>query len=132
MGWRQAGAGQAGDGARGGAGGRKGTAYEKGIELKKSGTEVHYQACSLLVILKNSCSKRQLQKVSIEFPFHIRPATRCFRSRGAPTPECTPGPATQKVDLDEKNAKSIRMGKLTRTITLQSQFAWLRSDLLVV
>jgi len=29
--------------------------YEKGIKLKLYGNEVYYTACSLLVILKNSC-----------------------------------------------------------------------------
>ena len=31
--------------------------YDKGIELKNSGNEIYYTACSLLEILKNSCSQ---------------------------------------------------------------------------
>ena len=46
--------------------------YEQAFESKRSGSEVYYTACSLLVILKNSCSKLHCQKVSIWFPFHIR------------------------------------------------------------
>ena len=38
---------------------------EKGIELKLSGSEVYYTACSLLVTFKNSCSKLHCQKVSV-------------------------------------------------------------------
>ena len=38
---------------------------EKGIRSKKSGNEVYYSACSVLVILKNSCSQLHCQKVVI-------------------------------------------------------------------
>ena len=38
---------------------------EKGIKSKLSGNEVYYTACSLLVILKNSCRKFHCQKVLI-------------------------------------------------------------------
>ena len=35
--------------------------YEKGIEMKLSGNEVYYTACSLLVILKYSCCRLHRQ-----------------------------------------------------------------------
>ena len=37
--------------------------YAKGIKLKLSGNKVYYTACALLVILKNSCSKLDCEKV---------------------------------------------------------------------
>ena len=36
--------------------------HEEEIQLKLSGNKVYYTACSLLVILKNSCSKLHRQK----------------------------------------------------------------------
>ena len=39
-------------------GAARGILNEKGIKLNLSGNEVYYTACSLLVILNNSCSKR--------------------------------------------------------------------------
>ena len=39
--------------------------YEKGIELKLSGNKIYYIACSLLLLLKNSCGKLHCQKVLI-------------------------------------------------------------------
>ena len=39
--------------------------YEKAFELKLSGDEVYYAACSLLAILKNWCSKLHCQYFSI-------------------------------------------------------------------
>ena len=44
---------------------QKGVLHEKEFKLKLSGNEVYYTACSLLAILKNSCSKRHCQKVLI-------------------------------------------------------------------
>ena len=41
--------------------------HQKGIELKLSGSEVYYTACSLLVTLKNSCSEVHCQRVLIFF-----------------------------------------------------------------
>ena len=38
---------------------------EQAFKLKLSGDEVYYTACSLLVVLKNSCSKLHCQKVLI-------------------------------------------------------------------
>ena len=46
--------------------------FEKGIKLKLSGNEDYYAACSLLVMLQNSCSKLHDQKVLIYLPFHKR------------------------------------------------------------
>ena len=43
--------------------------YEKGIELKPSGNEVYYAACSLLVIFKNLCSKLHCQTGFNLIPF---------------------------------------------------------------
>ena len=34
--------------------------------------EVYYAACSLPVILKNSCRKLLVRKVLIEFTFHVK------------------------------------------------------------
>ena len=39
--------------------------YETGIESVLSGNEVYYTACSLLLRIKNSCSKLQGQNISI-------------------------------------------------------------------
>ena len=41
------------------------------LDSKVSGNEVHYTGYSLLVILKNSCSKLHYHKVLIQFPFHF-------------------------------------------------------------
>jgi hypothetical protein len=43
--------------------------YEKGFELKLSGDEVYYTACSLLVVLKNSCGKLHCEKGFNLIPF---------------------------------------------------------------
>ena len=49
--------------------------YEKGIELKLSSNRVYYIACSLLIILKNPCSKLHHQKILnlILFLHKVRP-----------------------------------------------------------
>ena len=52
--------------------------YEKRIRFRLDGNEIYYTACSLLVILKNSCSKLHCQKVLIEFPFHTSSYPFCL------------------------------------------------------
>ena len=45
---------------------------KRGLNFIVFGNEVYYAACSLLLILKNLCSKLHGQKVSSQFPFHIK------------------------------------------------------------
>ena len=51
---------------------RRAISYEKSINLKLSANKVYYTACSSLVTFETSCGKLHYQKVSTEFPLHVR------------------------------------------------------------
>jgi hypothetical protein len=53
--------------------------YEKGIQSKLSGNEVYYTACSLPMILTNSCSKLHRKKGFNLVPFSYELLARVVR-----------------------------------------------------
>ena len=58
------------------------------LKSNLSGNEVYYTSCSLVVILKNSCSKLDRQKVLIQFPLHIRFGGGALVGRSLQQQEC--------------------------------------------
>ena len=59
--------------------------YEKTFNLKLSGDQVYHAACSLLVILKNSCGKFHCQKGFnlIHLSYRMQMESTCAYSRVA-------------------------------------------------